>query len=438
MSQVDLTNCVRFFRFASLYRLHKVQRKARELMLAEFKTVAFNDQLKELSCRELIDYIKDDEIGVDDEDVVVDCVLDWVRHDVDGRKSSFETILEYVRLPYCKSKYLCHMKNTCQLLTPKCLEYLNEAIVFQANTALQCDKISSCRTVPRTKFVKKLCLLVVGGMNTSYGKNKICRYYNEDTSCWESLMEMPKVGTGYSVCCAGRSLLLTGGEKKRMTVNQCWLCDLDTKKWEAMPPLITARNYHGSVSLGDCVYVVGGAGGGDTSTSASVECLNLKSREWLSMPDIPNTSWQPAIATYGNTIFVFGGLDDWSTALTFTQEFDTTSRKWSTLSDMPVGCDDCNAVTLDDYIYVVGGVNRTCLKYHPATDTWTTLSGPRGQHAEAAVVVWRGCILLSGGGEFVSESAVIEEYDPVTDTWSKWRSELDMKLHRHTMFIVEL
>ena len=235
--------------------------------------------------------------------------VDWVRRDVDGRKSSFETILEYVRLSYCKSKYLCHMKNTCQLLTPTCLEYLNEAIVFQANTALQCDKISSCRTVPRTKFVKKLCLLVVGGMNTSYGKNKICRYYNEDTSCWESLMEMPKVGTGYSVCCAGRSLLLTGGEKKRMTVNQCWLCDLDTKKWEAMPPLITARNYHGSVSLGDCVYVVGGAGGGDNIMLAPVECLNMTRRQWSPTPDMLCAVRLPMVATCGTRIFVFGGQD---------------------------------------------------------------------------------------------------------------------------------
>ena len=438
MSQVDITNCVGFFRFAALYRLLKVQRKARELMLAEFKAVAFTDQMKELSCRELIDYIKDDDIIVDDEDVVVDCVLEWVRHDVDVRKSSFETVLEYVRLPYCKSKYLCHMKNTCRLLTPKCLEYLNEATVYQANTAPQRDKIGSCRTVPRTKFRQKSRLLVVGGMNSSGGKNKICRYYNEDTSCWESLMEMPKVGTFYSVCCAGRSLLLTGGEKKRVTVDQCWLCDLDKKKWEAMPPLITGRDFHCSVSLGNCVYLVGGACVGDSNTTASVDCLNLKRREWLSMPDIPQIIWKPAIAAHGNKIFVFGGTDDWCTAVSFTQEFDTTSRKWSALSDMPVACEGCSAVTLDDYIYVVGGVARTCLRYHPATDTWTTLSGPRGQHAEAAAVVWRGCILLAGGGDSVPESAVIEEYDPVTDKWSEWRSELDTKLHRHAIFNVEL
>ena len=117
MSQVDLTNCVGFFRFAALYRLHKVQMKAKGLMLADFKTVAFNDEFKQLSCSELINCIKDDDMIVDDEDVVVECVLDWVHHDLLNRKSSFEPILRHVRLPYCTSHYLRYVLDTCDLLT---------------------------------------------------------------------------------------------------------------------------------------------------------------------------------------------------------------------------------------------------------------------------------------------------------------------------------
>ena len=49
----------------------------------------------------------------------------------------------------------------------------------------------------------------------------------------------------------------------------------------------------------------------------------------------------------------------------------TTRRQWSILSDMPEVCSYGAAVTLNDCIYVVGGHNRTCLKYDPALDNWT-------------------------------------------------------------------
>ena len=53
---------------------------------------------------------------------------------------------------------------------------------------------------------------------------------------------------------------------------------MTTKKWVAMPLLITARYYHRSVSLGDSVYVVGGKGVGD-KVVGTVEYLDLRQRQ---------------------------------------------------------------------------------------------------------------------------------------------------------------
>ena len=441
LTQVDITNCVRFWRLSELYQLHKVLRKAKGLMLAEFKAVAFSDQFKEMSCSELVDVIKDDDIRVDDEDVVVECVLDWVGRDVNNRTSSFETVLERVRLPYCSSKYLWHMKNTCQLLTPKCVQYVNEALSFQADPAHQ-HEVSSCRTHPRRHFRVKRRIVVAGGLTRSEQgpnvQNNVCQYYNDDTSCWETLTEMPpSVGRFYSVCYLDRSLLLTGGSKGGVALNQCWLYDLATKKWEAMTPLITARYFHRSVSLGDNVYVVGGKGVGD-NVLVSVECFNVKRRQWSAMPDLPQAVYGAMVATCGNKVFVFGGRDAQGVDLCCTQVLDTTRGQWSTRSDSPEVCEIGAAVTLNDVIYVVGGFSRTCLKYTPATDTWTRLSQPRERHGNAPAVVWRGCILVSGGGGADPESSVIEQYDPLTDTWSRWNSELNVKLATHDMLNVDL
>ena len=229
-----------------------------------------------------------------------------------------------------------------------------------------------------------------------------------------------------------RSLLLTGGTKRGAALNQCWLYDLVTRKWEAMPPLSTARWYHRSVSLGDSVYVVGGKGVGN-KVLASVECFNVKRRQWSAMPDLPRAVTAAMVVTYGNKVFVFGGQD---VDLCCTQVLDTTRGQWSTRSDSPKVCSLGAAVTLNDVMYVVGGFTRTCLKYIPATDTWTRLSQPREEHGNAPAVVWRGCVLVAGGGP-TPMSSVIEQYDPLTDTWSRWKSELNMKLLSHDMFNVD-
>ncbi|KAI0235452.1 hypothetical protein LSAT2_014032, partial [Lamellibrachia satsuma] len=104
--------------------------------------------------------------------------------------------------------------------------------------------------------------------------------------------------------------------------------------WETMPPLITARWYHRSVSLEDCVYVVGGKDV-NNAVLASVECLNAKRKQWMSLPEMPQATFAPEVGTHSNKMFVFGGLEAQTMNLCCTQVFDTTRRQWSTLSDMP-------------------------------------------------------------------------------------------------------
>ena len=441
LKQIEPANCVGFSKFATLYRLDKLQQKASGVIQSEFKIVALKEEFKELSCKELIEFIKDDDVNVEDEDVVFDAMLGWVRHDLDNRKSSFQTIIEHVRLPYCTSNYLQHLKDTYDLFTPMCYEYLIEALSFQADTVHQ-NQIASCRTVPRTNFRMKSCLLLVGGLACLEGEDKefehnSCQYYKEDTSSWESLTELPQsVGRFYHVCRVNRGLLLTGG-RTGGPLNQCWHFNMSIKKWEAMPPLITARYYHRSVSLDDCVYVVGGMDVNNTML-ASVECLNANRNQWLSLPEMTQAVYLPAVVTYNNKIFVFGGRDAQNKGLCCTQVFDTTQGQWSTLPDMPEVCDLGAAVTLNDCMYVVGGFGHTCLKYDPTSDNWTKLSQPSLSHGNAPAVVWRGSILVAGGGGGKPESSVIEQYSPLTDTWLEWKTTLDMKMVFHCMFNVDL
>ena len=102
IKQVEPSNVVGFYKFAALYRLNQLQHKAITLMKSEFKTVVFADEFKELSCTELIEWIRHDQrcINVEDEDVVIEAVFVWVQHDLTNRKSSLASVMEQVRLPF--------------------------------------------------------------------------------------------------------------------------------------------------------------------------------------------------------------------------------------------------------------------------------------------------------------------------------------------------
>ena len=440
LKQVEPANCVGFFQFAASYHLDELQQKPRRMMRSEFKIVASTDDFKKLSCNELIGFIKDDKVNVASEDVVFDAVLGWIRHDPGNRKSSLEKILETVRLPFCTSDRLQHMTDTCALFTRKCFEYLHEAMAFQA-ASVHRHEISSCRTVPRNNVRMKSCLLTVGGVTPSEDvdvKHYLCEYYEKDTSCWKSLTTLPQsVGYLDSVCYTDRGLVVTGGGKGG-AMDLCLLFDVATKKWEEMPPLITERYNHRSVSLGDCIYVVGGKDV-DKKTLASVECLKVKSRQWSRLPDMAHAVCLPVIATYRNKLFVFGGRDGSSKNRRCTQVFDVTQNKWSSLSPMPVECHHGAAVTLNDSIYVVGGFSKTCQKYDPATDVWTRLSQPQQKHGYAPAVVWRGSILLAAGDGAEQNPSAVEHFNPVTNTWSDSNiAQLKESLACHYMFNVDL
>jgi len=437
-------NCVKFRKLAALCQLNELQRDASRTMKSEFKSVALTDEFKELSSTDLIECIKGDSVNVDDEDVVFEAVLGWTMHDLDNRKECLEEIMAYVRLPYCSRNYLRHVGDKEDMLTAKCFKYIHEAMAFQTDTVHQ-HEVSSRRTVPRNNSSMKSCLLVVGGVTNGDGKwtnYNHCHYHDVGKDRWQLMTELPQsTGRLYSVCRVEGGLLLTGGCKsKGRATNQCRLYDMATKKWETMPTLFTARYYHRSISLGDCVYVVGGVGVKPDDVLASVERLNLKRRQWSTLPDLPHAVFGSMVATYDNRVFVFGGQDAQRVRMCCSQVFDVARGNWSTVSDTPGMCSLGAAVTLNESIYVVGGDNRKCLKYDPASDIWKILSHPLYDHANAPAVVWRGSILVAGGGDgHRNTSSVIEAYHPNTDTWSVCSvPSLNANLACHCLFNVDL
>ena len=106
---------------------------------------------------------------------------------------------------------------------------------------------------------------------------------------------------------------------------------------------------------------------------------------------------------------------------------------------MPEKCYFGAAVTMNDFIYVVGGNSRICLKFDPASDVWTRLSQPQQKHGYAPAVVWRGSILLAAGKNAEQKPSAMEQFNPLTNTWSDSNiAQFKEQLSCHYMFNVDL
>jgi len=91
---------------------------------------------------------------------------------------------------------------------------------------------------------------------------------------------------------------------------------------------------------------------------------------------------------------------------------------------------------VDGKIYVIGGSiwippnwvgSSVVEEYDPMTDTWTKKSDMPTPRGNLSTCVLNGKIYAIGGNEFGKTFSVVEEYDPVAD---KWMSKSDMPIER--------
>ena len=127
-------------------------------------------------------------------------------------------------------------------------------------------------------------------------------------------------------------------------------------------------------------------------------------------------------ASYGGKVYVFGGassLIDWR-AQSKAWAYDPAADSWAEVAPMPEPRLAGAALTLGDYIYIVGGTagSNALLRYDPARDQWTKLASLSESREHTAAAALDGKIYAIGGrwsgkGELTS----VEVYDPDRDSW---------------------
>ncbi|ELU02180.1 hypothetical protein CAPTEDRAFT_207839 [Capitella teleta] len=231
-----------------------------------------------------------------------------------------------------------------------------------------------------------------------------------NTPQWQPIQQPPFEIQDYSACASPGGFVLSGGESHNGIQRECYSYDAQNGHWNTLPPMPTARREHSSIYHNYHLYVVGGY---DDRPLNSVEALDMRNLQWNHLPPLPREK----------KLFVLGGCNsDWNWAADV-HEFDSTQQTWRQRSPMPERCDGGAAVSFNDHVYVVGGENRSCMRFNPRNNTWTSLQRPQLNHYRGSSLVLNGNIVAFGGK--CNDS--IEEYSPLMDSWSTWTLKMPQK-----------
>ncbi|MBI3977576.1 MAG: hypothetical protein HY331_05250 [Chloroflexi bacterium] len=170
-----------------------------------------------------------------------------------------------------------------------------------------------------------------------------------------------------------------------------------------------------------------------TSTTAPGTANDLL---WTTRASMPTRKDFFGAAVLNGKLFVVGGRNS-DGALATVDEYDPAANTWSPRAPLPsarshlalVAADNGKLYAIGGLDYVVGRVQgnatvATVDEYDPATNSWTTRASMPTSRAAMAVAVSNGRIFAIGGwsGPVPDNArptplAVVEEYDPSTNTW---------------------
>jgi N-acetylneuraminic acid mutarotase len=155
----------------------------------------------------------------------------------------------------------------------------------------------------------------------------------------------------------------------------------------------------------------------------------LWAQTWTQEAPIPTPRWYPACAVLNGKIYVIGGQDSTYpyVSMNTVEAYDPATDTWNTLAPMPTDRWGLMTSVVDGKIYAIGGRKGSASQghspsavveeYDPINDTWITKSPMPTARGYGGSIVYEDTTFVFGGRSGIIVN-VVEKYHPATDTWS--------------------
>ncbi|KAK7098958.1 uncharacterized protein [Littorina saxatilis] len=304
----------------------------------------------ELSPEILISALNDQRLNVRYEDEVYRALTNWYEHDPWSRERFMGVALTHIRLINLGKRTLVEEV----LLHPLCSqqdrgeggrkkssgsdvslrELVQRALAYHLLPDRRHDELLSCAMFRPSQASERVLLVLGDQSDKMYG-------FSFARRAWFKLAPPPQaLGLGVAACTHGDDLYVSGGDK---AATKSWRYRASTNKWKRLKDMKTGRRSHCSVSVGNCIFVLGGKDDKlfiqkDTLDSVEVFDLENKGQGWRVVTGgaLPVPVRSMAAAVVGDNIYIFGGrTNGFQQTVDAIQCFDTITQQCSVVGHLP-------------------------------------------------------------------------------------------------------
>ena len=379
---LQIPNALDIFSIASHFQCFQLKSKSLKMIEENFeRTVGGSESFLQLKHNVLLEVFSSDNIQVESEDAVLLSLLKWLDHDWITRCKHFSNIFKCIRTEF--------LSKTCyDLLLSR---YYSVSLNITGNFMMITD----------TEF---------DGSNNDIFKHNETKI--QPRHCLDTSTVIMTTG-GYD----GNSCLVSSFA---FLPNEC--------NWAHLAPMQTSRHDHGTVSLGNDLFVAGGFNSrkGPLNTA---EHYNSMNNRWQDLGPMHLKRKSLGICVFNGKLFVSGGLDENYNALDSVEFYDDETMRWKLFLPMNQARYSHGLVASNQYgLFSIGGWK--CSTVERCIDGgWQMVAEMSNPRAGATSVIHGHKIYVCGGynAECISS---LEIYDIKTDSWmagasasiSRWRA----------------
>ncbi|XP_060870638.1 ring canal kelch homolog isoform X2 [Metopolophium dirhodum] len=424
---LDPSNCFSIRAFADLHNCTDLLLSSEAYIKQHFLEVVKSEEFLSISSEDLVKLISCNDLAVLFEEKVFECVIKWVKHDLNQRKDFLPELMEHVRLPLLASRPDV-LNNVIEepLLknSPKCKDYVIEGIRFNLLKSVQHFTIpQTIRCKPR-QFGNSKKVILMFNQRLEISPKCYTEWYDPATQLRENAPGINdcRKTAGFGVI-SDQFVFVMGGVNGSSSKSVSMLDVFSqSPSWIQMVDMEVKRKDLGVGVLDDCIYAVGGHD--DHNALNSVEVFDVSNQKWRMVSSMTIERHDLGVGVLNNRLYAVGGADD-NMCLKSVEYYDPTLDTWTPVEDMSVSRQGVSVGVLDGLIYAIGGYNGKDLKsvevYRPSDGVWSSVADMEICRFRPGVVVLDGLLFVIGGEIESSIVDTVEIYNPNTNTWTTMR-----------------
>eukprot|EP00040_Diaphanoeca_grandis_P011005 m.56332 g.56332 ORF g.56332 m.56332 type:complete len:489 (-) comp22232_c1_seq2:76-1542(-) len=268
-------------------------------------------------------------------------------------------------------------------------------------------------------------IYIAGGQTNVQGDltNEVIRY-DHVRDVWTSCASIPGERSWHS--CVSRQdgdkmMMLCGRGPDMKACKSAYSFDPENREWETMMPPTNARSSFGMVSYGNRVFVIGGVLD-DVGPTDCVECYDFETKTWCRKSNMPSPRARMACCISDGMIYVMGGCNSLlEPPNASVLRYDIDKDTWSELQSMLSPRRYVDSVTVNGSIYAIGGTTTGTImeEYDPAKNMWQPCPQPNVRRHAPVCVVLNGRIFVCGGTNHDTVLSSVEVYCPKSKSWTE-------------------